>query len=115
MMVNFIVSAKVGVIFLNAVITVRTNGYNLFHAIAVHYFDIGLCLRLEQIIVTAAHSRIAAAAFFISQNTEAYSGRLQNLGKGNGYFFAAVIKRTGASYIEKIFHVGIFSQSFHAK
>ena len=63
-MINFIIAAEIRVIFLNTVITVRADGDDFLYAIAIHYFYISLSLRLEQIFISTAHSRIAAAAFF---------------------------------------------------
>ena len=113
--INFKIAAEVRVIFLNGVEAVRADRNDLFHAVAVHHIDVGLRQRLEQILIAGTHRGIAAAAFFRSQNTEADTGFLENLGKRDGNLLASIVKRAGAADVEEIFHIGIFSQRFHTE
>ena len=66
MMINFEISAEVGIILFQRVVSVRADSNDFFHAIAVHHRDVGLRLRLEEVFIAAAHGRIAAAAFLIT-------------------------------------------------
>ena len=112
--IDFKIAAEIGVILLDAVIAVRTDGDDLLHAVAVHDVDIGLGQRLEEILVAGTHRGIAAAAFFRSQNAEADAGFLENFRESNRDFLAAVVKRTGAAHVEQVLDIGILGQRLDA-
>jgi len=99
-MIDLKISAEVRIILFQRVIAVRADGNYFFHAIAVHYFDIGLRLRLEEILIAAAHRRITAAPFLVAQNAEAHARCLQDFRESGRNFFAAVVKRTGAADVK---------------
>jgi len=71
---------------------VRTGRNDFFDAIAVHGVDIHLGECLIEILITAPHGRIAAAALFRTEDAEADARRLEDLGKGHGDLFTPVVK-----------------------
>jgi len=72
------------IILFQGIVAVRTGRNDLFDAIAVHGVDIHLGKCLIEILITAPHGRIAAAALFRTEDAEADARRLEDLGKGHG-------------------------------
>src|SRR3990172_210817 len=99
MMINLKAASEVWVIFLKGVIAVGTSGYNFLYAVAVHGFNIGLHHRLIEIFVAAPHGRIAAAAFFRSEDGEIDARLPQYPGQGHRYLLASLLEGTRTSHI----------------
>ena len=91
-MVNLIVSAEMGVILFQCIVTMGAGTDNLLYTIAVHGFNIHLGQRLVEVFVPSPHGRITTASLFVPQDTEAYAGFLQYLRKGNGYLLSSIIE-----------------------
>src|SRR5512137_2610260 len=102
MVIDLIVSTEVRVILFQGIIPVGTRTDYLFHAIAVHDFNIGLHKGLGEIFVPAPHGRIAATSLFGTENAKADTGCLKYLRKRGGYLLSPVIKRSGASDVEEV-------------
>src|SRR5690349_4890588 len=107
-MMNYLVrTAKVRVFIFENVKTVRTCGYDLSNAIAIHNRYVIHCLHLEKKFISSATCWISVASLFSSQYREAYSCCRQDFGESYRDSFVTIVKRSRTSHPKK--YVGCFS------
>ncbi len=109
------VPVEVWIILLQGIVAVGAGGDDLLHAISFHHLDVRLGECLIEVFVASPHGRVAAAALLVSQDAEADSRRLENLGERDGDLLAAVVEGAGAAHVEEVFHVGVLGQRLHAQ
>ena len=106
-------SAELGVLVLNRVITMGAGGNYLFQVIALHCLGVLLGLELELMFITQAASRVAAAAFFLTEDTEVDAGLFQQFTHSLGDLDTSIFEGFGAADPVEDIDITILGQDFN--
>ena len=108
----FICTTQGGIFVFERIEAMRTGGHHILNPVSVEDIDVRHCLHLKKELIARALGGISRAAFFCAEHSVSDPCFIEQIGKGQSYFFSAIVEAARTANPEQDFRIFACSRVF---